>query len=96
MTLMCSGRLFQSLMVLATKGILDLWLLTVESGIGKLCLLLLVLGGSTFQTKSSRGSSIDLDFALCRRWSLALALLVSKGGQLRKSKFLFVLPWVNV
>ena len=94
MALMCSGRLFQSLMVLGKKEYL--WLFTVESGIGKLCLLLLVLGGSTFQTKSSRGSSIDLDFALCRRGSLALALLVSKGGQLRKAKFRLVLPWVNV
>ena len=92
MALMCSGRLFQSLMVLGKKECL--WLLTVESGIGKLCLLLLVLRGSTFQTKSSRGSSMDLDLALCRRWSLALALLVSKGGQSRKSRFLLVFPWV--
>ena len=61
-----SGRLFQSRTVLGKKECL--WLLIVESGIGKLRgLLLLVLGGSTFQTKSSRGSSMALDLALKRR-----------------------------
>ena len=41
-----------------------LWLLIVESGIGKLSgLLLLVLGGSTLQTKSSRGRNNEKNFA---------------------------------
>ena len=63
--LVSSGRLFQSLMVLGKKE--NKWLLTLELGIGKLRVLLLVLGGATSQTKSSRGSSMALDFALKRR-----------------------------
>ena len=94
--LMCSGRLFQSLIVLGKNECL--WLSTDEWGIGKLYLLLwlLVSGGATSQTKSSRGSSIDLDLALWRRWSLALALRVTKGGQSRRSKFFWEFPWVIV
>ena len=91
---MCSGRLFQSLTVLGKKE--NLWLSTVEWGIGKLrfSLWLLVLGGATSQTKSSRGSSMDLDLALWRRRSLALALRVAKGGQSRRSRFFLLFPWV--
>ena len=75
--LMGSGRLFQSLIVLGKKECL--WVSTVEWGIGKLYLLL-VSGGATSQTKSSRGSSMDLDLALWSRWSLALDLRVARGG----------------
>ena len=92
-SLICSGRWFQSLIVLGKKEYL--WLSTLECGIGKLRLLLwfLVRGGSTSQTRSSRGSSMDLDFALWRRWSLVRALRVVKGGQLRRSRFFRELPW---
>ena len=73
----------------------NLWLSTGEWGFGKLRfpLWLLVLGGATSQTKSSRGSSMDLDLALWRRRSLALALRVAKGGQSRRSKFFLLFPW---
>ena len=88
--LMGSGRLFQSLIVLGKKECL--WVSTVEWGIGKLYLLL-VSGGATSQTKSSRGSSMDLDLALWSRWSLALDLRVARGGQSRRSKFFVEFPW---
>ena len=65
----------------------NLWLSTVEWGIGKLILVLdrfLVFGGETSQTRSSSGSSIDLDCALWRRWSLALVLRDSRGGAVKE------------
>ena len=90
---MCSGSLFQDLIVLGKNE--NLWLSTVEWGIGKLSfvfVLFLVFGGETSQTKSSSGSSIDLDCALWRRWSLARVRLDARGGQFRRSRFFFVLP----
>ena len=69
----------------------NVWLFTFEWWVGKLILVLdlfLVLGGGTSQAKSSRGSTIDLDCALWRRWSLALVLRDSSRGQLRRPKFL--------
>ena len=73
---MCSGSLFQDLIVLGKNE--NLWLSTVEWGIGKLSfvfVLFLVFGGETSQTKSSSGSSIDLDCALWRRWSYLILVV---------------------